>query len=65
MTTMAVASSDTEIVDALMVSNEVSTPSLQWILDSIRSHHICCRDELFKSLENSEGTVYLSDGSSL
>ena len=25
---------------------------------------MCCREELFDSLESNEGTVYLSDGSS-
>nr|XP_010906061.1 patatin-like protein 3 [Elaeis guineensis] len=46
--TMVAANNDTEIVDVLMVSDEISTPSQQ--------------EELFESLENSEGTIYLSDG---
>ena len=50
--------------DVFEISDEVSTSSQQWILDSACPYHVCCREEQFDSLENSEGTVYLLDGSS-
>ena len=46
----------------LMVPDEVSTFSSQWILDLACSYHIYCREELFDSLDSSEGTVHLLDG---
>ena len=61
----AVHDSDTdETDDVYIVSNEVSISFPQWILDSAYSHHVCYREELFHSLENSESTARLSNGSS-
>ena len=60
---VATAGSDSD-GDVLEISDEVSTSSQQWILDSACPYHVCCREEQFDSLENSEGTVYLPDGSS-
>ena len=50
--------------DMLMVSDEVSPSSQQWVLDSACPHHVCCREKLFDSLESREGAVHLPDGSS-
>ena len=33
-------------------------------MDSVRSHHVCCREDMFDSLKNCEDTIHLSDGSS-
>ena len=63
MAAVATAGSDSD-GDVLKISDEVSTSSQQWILDSACPYHVCCREEQFDSLENSEGTVYLPDGSS-
>ena len=63
MAAVATAGSDLD-VDVLKISDEVSTSSQQWILDSACPYHVCCREEQFDSLENSESTVYLPDGSS-
>ena len=52
------------MIRLMMVSDEVSTSSHQWIIDSVYSHHVCYREELFDFLESSEDTVYLSDESS-
>lgn len=45
-----------------MVSNDVSTSSSQWVLDSACLHHVYCREELFDYLESSEGNIHLLDG---
>ena len=60
---VATAGSDSN-GDVLEISDEVSTSSQQWILDSACPYHVCCREEQFDSLENSESTVYLPNGSS-
>ena len=63
MAAVATADSDSNR-DVLEISDVVSTSSQQWILDYACPYHICCREEQFDSLKNSEGIVYLPDGSS-
>ena len=61
--TTAQDSDSDETDDVMMVSDEVSTSFHQWIMDSAYSHHVCCREELFNSLESSEGIIRLPDRS--
>ena len=53
---IATAGSDSD-GDVLEISDEVSTSSQQWILDSACPYHVCCREEQFDSLKSNEGTV--------
>lgn len=62
---MANSSDSNRYGEALMVSDKASTSFLYWNLDSTCLHHICCREELFDTLESKESFVHLPNGSSL
>lgn len=49
---------------ALLISDKVSIFPSRWILDFACSYHVYYREELLDFLENSDGTIYLQDGSS-